>query len=246
MVCPRPNETYPALWAALVLSVGAFCGCNAQKAESDKVESSLQQPADDATQLVARVAPTAGYVDDGACQPCHQDLFASYQSMGMARSFYPATPEDVVEDFEDNHYYHAPSRQHFEMLLKEDGIYQRRYVLNQRGEKEDLLEIKADAIIGSGNHVRCYVYRTPSGEMFQMPLAWYTESRQWRMNPGYDRPDHVGFSRKINRECMFCHNAYPTGTEFGSDEHWYPNVFPDVLPHGIGCQRCHGPGASQV
>lgn len=45
---------------------------------------------------------------------------------------------------------------------------------------------------------------------------------------------------------MFCHNAYPVNAEPGSDRHWEPYVFPKELPHGIGCQRCHGPGKQHV
>jgi hypothetical protein len=28
------------------------------------------------------------------------------------------------------------------------------------------------------------------------------------MNPGYDRPDHKDFRRKIGYDCTFCHNGY--------------------------------------
>ncbi|MCR9293892.1 MAG: tetratricopeptide repeat protein [bacterium] len=164
----------------------------------------------------------------------------------MARSFYPASTDNVIEDFENNHYYHAPSGQHFEMRLKEDGIYQVRYQLDDQGQRRRELEVRADYVIGSGNHIRSYVYRTPAGEMFQMPLAWYSQTREWAMNPGYDIPNHLGFDRKITRECMFCHNAYPLDIPAGSDDYWQPHVFPNNLPHGIGCQRCHGPGAEHI
>lgn len=65
------------------------------------------------------------------------------------------------------------------------------------------------------------------------------------MNPGYDQPEHLGFDRKITRECMFCHNAYPTVQPF-SDTYWQPHIFSETLPHGIGCQRCHGPGQQHI
>jgi len=65
------------------------------------------------------------------------------------------------------------------------------------------------------------------------------------MNPGYDRPDHSGFSRTANYACMFCHNAVPeipyTNVEPGAEP-----VFGLTLPEGIDCQRCHGPGSRHV
>ena len=41
---------------------------------------------------------------------------------------------------------------------------------------------------------------------------------------------------------MFCHNAYPD-VPAGSDVYTAPHVYPEELPEGLGCQRCHGPGA---
>lgn len=196
--------------------------------------------------LVKGTSPTAGYVPDSQCAPCHQELFDSYQEVGMANSFYPPDEASRIEDFENNHYYHEPSDRHYEMTLEDGEIYQTRYQLDSAGKRINELKIRVDAILGSGNHVRSYLYRTPGGEMFQMPLAWYSKIEKWRMNPGYDRPEHFGFHRKINRECMFCHNAYPLDAPAGSDRHWEPYVFPEQLPHGIGCQRCHGPGQQHI
>lgn len=164
----------------------------------------------------------------------------------MANSFYTPGPDRLIEDFENNHYFHPASNRHYEMTLEDGEIFQSRYQLDETGERINELKLKVDAILGSGNHVRSYLYRTPAGEMFQMPLAWYSKISEWRMNPGYDRAEHFGFHRKINRECMFCHNAYPINAPAGSDRHWEPYIFPKELPHGIGCQRCHGPGKEHV
>ncbi len=44
---------------------------------------------------------------------------------------------------------------------------------------------------------------------------------------------------------MFCHNGYPE-VPVGADLGWAPQSFPDELPEGTGCQRCHGPGAAHT
>jgi predicted CXXCH cytochrome family protein len=64
------------------------------------------------------------------------------------------------------------------------------------------------------------------------------------MSPGYDRPDHQGVTRTVHQECMFCHNAYPDAPAGGGGG--LPHTYPAELPEGIGCQRCHGPGADHV
>ena len=68
------------------------------------------------------------------------------------------------------------------------------------------------------------------------------------MAPGYDRPDHEGITRRVRRECLFCHNAAPTSDSVAArwDERVAPQTWPVELPHGIGCQRCHGPGSDHV
>jgi predicted CXXCH cytochrome family protein len=81
--------------------------------------------------------------------------------------------------------------------------------------------------------------------MYQLPIAWYTQEHAWGMAPGYDRADNDGVTRPVRRECLFCHNAYPD-VPAGSDAHWTPQRFPEALPEGTGCQRCHGPGAEHV
>ncbi len=182
-----------------------------------------------------------GYVEDRACGSCHPDLFESYQKVAMARSFYRPRPENLVEDFESG-YYHEPSRRHYRMIRRDDGLVMKRHQLDAAGEPIHEVEVKIDWILGSGNHSRTYLYRTPGGELYQLPLAWYSRTRSWGMAPGFDRADHLGLLRIVRRECMFCHNAYPD-VAAGSDVHDAPDVFPEELPEGLGCQRCHGPGA---
>jgi predicted CXXCH cytochrome family protein len=180
-----------------------------------------------------------GYVDDRACATCHTDLSRTYQEKGMARSFFRPRQETDIEDFSAPPFFHAASGQSFQIVRSGDRLVFRRW------QKDHVFETKVDWILGSGGHSRTYLYRTPGGEMFQLPLAWYSQTRKWGMAPGYDRPDHDGILRQVRRECLFCHNAYPE-VPAGSDAHNAPHLFPESLPEGIGCQRCHGPGAEHI
>ena len=98
--------------------------------------------------------------------------------------------------------------------------------------------------IGSGNHARTFLHRSPDGRLLQMPVSWYAErGGYWAMSPGYDRPAHLDFRRVIDAGCMSCHNGYPrTPVE---DDGAGPK-FGEALPEGIDCQRCHGPGQAHV
>ncbi|HEX6084714.1 MAG TPA: tetratricopeptide repeat protein [Thermoanaerobaculia bacterium] len=187
----------------------------------------------------------SGYINDAACADCHADRAKTYQHVGMGKSFYAARGSQVIEDFHAPPFFHAPSNQYFEMRRRGADVVFRRWQLAADGAPIHVHERVVDWIVGSGNHARTYLYRVPSGEMFQLPLTWYSQTREWQMSPGYDRADHEGVNRRVRHECLFCHNAYPAA-EPEPLSYWRDQSFPAQLPQGIGCQRCHGPGAEHA
>jgi tetratricopeptide (TPR) repeat protein len=193
--------------------------------------------------VTAGAAP--GYVDEAACALCHPALAESYRKKGMARAFSRPQPETDIEDFTAPAFVHAPSRQHLEIRRRGGRLVFRRWQLDAEGRPINTFEREVDWILGSGDHARTYLYRTEGGELYQFPLAWYSQTRSWGMAPGFDRPDHEGVLRRVRRECVFCHTSYPD-VPAGADASGAPQVFPAALPEGIGCQRCHGPGAEHV
>ena len=187
-----------------------------------------------------------GYVDDSACAKCHPALAASYSQVAMSKAFYRPRADRFIEDFDAPPYYHAKSDQYFEMRRVGDRLVFRRYKLTADGAPIHVFETNVDWILGSGNHARTYIYRTPGGELFQLPISWYTATREWRMAPGYDRADHDGATRRVRHECMYCHNAYPDNVPADGQSYWRSQWFPPELPEGLGCQRCHGPGGNHI
>ena len=189
----------------------------------------------------------AKYVADTQCAPCHQEIYDSYQKVAMAKSFYDFDDQNTVESFDENenHFFHPPSGNHYEMNVVGGQLEMKRFKLRDDGTRYAEFQTQAGYVVGSGNHVRTYLTRNEMGELYQLPVVWYSQEKKWAMAPGYDRPDHLDFGRQITRQCMFCHNAYP---EFaaGSDHFGQPHLFPKQLPQGIGCQRCHGPGSEHV
>src|SRR5882672_8879262 len=114
--------------------------------------------------------------------------------------------------------------------------------LLRREQAANVVERNIDYWFGSGSHARSYISRTVSGDLIELPLTWYSENGgHWGMSPAYDFAQHAGFSRKITYRCMFCHNGYPEIAP-GADRWENATRWPDRLPDGIDCQRCHGPG----
>lgn len=195
--------------------------------------------------LRASEGAAAGYVDDKGCRRCHPVKFDSFQQVGMSQSMRRPDAEVMIEDFENNHYFHAPSERHYEMHWDGELLRFERYQLTEEGRRINSFETRVEWIVGSGNKARSYLYRTAGGELFQLPIGWYSQTGAWGMSPGFEFEDHLGLNRIVRRECLFCHNAYPEvaeGSDMGGQEH----LFPEELPEGIGCQRCHGPGADHI
>ena len=196
-------------------------------------------------------APVAGvnvyvYNDSTRCATCHRAIAESYARTGMARSFFAPTAANTIEDYAGKStYYHALSDSHYVMTVRDGRYFQQRFQLDASGNRINVEEESIDYVMGSGNHARSYLHRTPRGMLIELPLGWYPEKRgEWGMVPGSDTA-HPQTRRFISYKCMFCHNGYPeipaANQEPGSDP-----VFLGALPQGIDCQRCHGPGAEHI
>lgn len=187
----------------------------------------------------------AGFVDEASCAFCHTSISETYRDKGMARAFRRPRPENDIENFAAPPFVHAPSGQSFQIARDGGRLVFRRWQMGPDGQPINGFEIGVDWILGSGDHARTYLYRTAGGELYQLPLAWYSQERSWGMAPGFDRPDHDGILRRVRRECVFCHTSYPD-VPAGADAYGAPQSFPAQLPEGVGCQRCHGPAAEHV
>jgi Tfp pilus assembly protein PilF len=178
---------------------------------------------------------------DNPCAVCHPKETAAYERTGMGRSFYK--PTSAIES--EGSFYHPASDTYFTMVRRAEGYFQQQYQLEPGGKRINVSEKRVDYILGSGNHSRTFLHRNPDNTLVQMPLAWYAEKGgTWAMSPGYDRPDHQGFGRKVTYDCMFCHNAYP-GVPDGRKGPRDSPVFTSV-PEGISCSRCHGDGSKHI
>ena len=206
--------------------------------------------ADALSSALVSTSPTAvsqamqsGYVDPAECARCHQDIAETYRKTGMGRSFSTPASANAVEDYAHaNTLDHQPSGLRYTMLERNGESFQRRSQIGFDGKETNVMEERVDYVIGSGNHSRSYLHRAADGQLIELPVSWYSDgSGYWAMSPGYDRKDQDDFRRAIKPECMFCHNGYPSG-----DAGLERSMFPNTLPMGIDCQRCHGPGYAHV
>lgn len=188
----------------------------------------------------------ATYVDPGLCHACHAGVYKTYRETAMAKSFLRLRSENHPEDFTSKTpFFHRASESYFAMSRRDGRLFQRRHQIGFDGRETNVLEKEVHYVIGSGRHARTFVHESDR-KWLELPLAWYSENGgQWGMNPGYDRPDHEGFRRRITYECVFCHNGYPE-VEAAAEASGGDPIFAGKIPEGIDCQRCHGPGSDHV
>jgi predicted CXXCH cytochrome family protein len=186
------------------------------------------------------------YVDPSVCADCHSDISDTYARTAMGRSFSRPTAGNTIGDTKDPAtFYHKASDSYFMMLARDGKFYQRRYQIGFDGKETNSLEKEIHYVMGSGNHARAYLHRSARNTLVELPLGWYEEGGgSWAMSPGYDRPDHAGFTRPVTYGCMFCHNGIPEIPSAANSR--AEPVFDGRVPEGIDCQRCHGPGSNHV
>lgn len=162
----------------------------------------------------------------------------------MGRSWSSAGAADIIEDYSrSNTFHHTKSGFYYTMLRRDGKLFQRRYLLDSDKRPFSIHEEEVSYVVGSGNHARSYLRHHANGVITQLPVTWYSQAKRWGMSPGYDVPDHLDFTRAIPQSCVFCHTAYPLMQPERVDDAHY---FPYSIPGGIGCERCHGPGAAHV
>jgi len=184
-------------------------------------------------------APDAKYVGLESCSNCHLEIATSYRQTGMGRSWYRMTTEVAVESWNENNEFVIPgSGLRYRMSERDGAYYMRQFMTDSRGEEFAADERELVWVIGSNNHARIYVTES-DGRLFQAPICWYEEVSRWGLCPGFEHQQSY-FSRGIDEDCVFCHNARMeplAGERF---------TFRKPYPQGIDCERCHGPGSLHV
>jgi Tfp pilus assembly protein PilF len=181
---------------------------------------------------------SAKYIGMEACKACHIDKYESFIKTGMGQSFGLATKSKSAGDYSHHQaIFDASSNLWYSPQFIGEQLYIKEFRL---GGKDTVYSRNEPIkyIIGSGHHTNSHLIEE-NGYIYQAPLTFYTQTKQWDLPPGFEQGQNSRFSRIIGHECMSCHNSLPTYVE-GSE-----NKFTQV-PTGIGCERCHGPGSIHV
>lgn len=176
------------------------------------------------------------YVGDSACATCHVAETSAYRQHAMAQSFHRWTPAVRVETTLDSAIHHASTGFHYSVIETDGHLYQVEYLPGPNGARLHELRRRIDYVTGSGQVARTY-FTEENGRLFQLPLTWYRR-HGWDFSPGY-QINNARFDRSLPDRCLACHSSYPRPLPFVEGK------YAELRP-GIGCERCHGPGALHV
>jgi len=180
----------------------------------------------------------ARYVGRDACRSCHTETWSTFAHTGMGLSWHPVAGAPVIEDWARKNVVEIPATGLRYRMVRRDGKpFMRQSIADGRGGETAIDERELVWIVGSAHHSRTYLV-TDGDKLFQAPVCWYTKDGVWDLCPGYEFKNDY-FSREISRTCVFCHNAR---MELLPGAH---NAY-RAIPHGIDCERCHGPGERHV
>lgn len=181
----------------------------------------------------------AQYVGMKECKVCHAQIYETFLRTGMGQSWGLATPQKSAANFNPKQalVYDSFSNFYYKPFWKNDSLYIQEFRLAQGDTVHSRTE-RVDYIVGSGQHTNSHLVNT-NGYLHQAPITFYTQKGKWDMAPGFEHGHNTRFERKIEAECITCHNGYPTMVEGSLNKY-------AQIPLGIDCERCHGPGSIHV
>lgn len=183
--------------------------------------------------------PPTAYAGDAACAQCHRKESEFYEQTPHARDSAVASAKTIVGSFSPGHnVLHV--NPHLIVAMTEDhgSFYQSAIDITDPNHPTGEVQ-RFDIVIGSGRHGQTYLY-WQGDQLYELPVSYWTWTHDWIISPGMPAGE-VHFERAVVPRCLECHGSYFT---------WNPpppnRYVKDSLVLGIGCERCHGPGAEHV
>lgn len=216
---------------ALILAI-VFAGCARRRTLP------TAEIADPPSTAETSTVSSDGYVSDDRCVECHEEISASYAGHSMGRSLQPVDeqfqlPTGAQPEFEADGF-------RYSMVRDQGTWYHRQSRLTQDGSEMAVIQAKVSYVVGSGNH-GCSFLVDRDGYLFMSPMTWYPDEKLWQLSPGYETRNSQ-FNRPVVEICLYCHSNRALH-QANTLNHYEEPVF---RGHAIGCQRCHGPGASHI
>ncbi len=212
-----------------------------QEGEKDKALLSLKDAGSfrDEHPLVPEPSP---FVGSSRCAECHSAIFQSQQRSRHANTFFRvselgdlALPPESYPDPGEAKVTHTIRRMGSQQLEQETRV------------ENEVYSAVVQYAFGSGDRGLTLVGRGKKGGAFELRLSHYRigTGALWDVTTGQDAhpsesAKYLGksLSEDVVRRCLACHVTTAQAILAGSG--------PGAADHGIGCEKCHGPGENHI
>jgi tetratricopeptide (TPR) repeat protein len=207
------------------------------KADESRAELEASRPY--GSQDPLRSEP-AQFVGAARCEACHSQEFQSQQNSNHARSISARSgltalpwPEGALIDGDNPRVSHSVRRAKDTMEVTTSA-------------EDRTFAALIDYALGSNHQGRSFVGKDREGQAWELRISQYPSPPTWSRtseHPVEPRSPDGYLGRRISdesvRRCVHCH-----ATNFRAVQ--FPDVRPEASDHGIGCERCHGPGGHHL
>jgi len=189
--------------------------------------------------------PKVAYTGTQSCSGsrCHDEICRNYPQTPMGHSMAPANTAAELEKVPKLITVYNPKvDRYFEVFRKGPELYQSEYQIDENEQTVFKATYRLDYVVGGSHTGFTYLFRRGQW-LFEAPLSYYSETKQWEPSPGYGKAD-IGFTRPISVDCLACHNGQPEPVPRRTGMYQDPPFRFGEL--AIGCECCHGPGQLHV
>jgi hypothetical protein len=166
------------------------------------------------------------------CRTCHKAITDSFMRTAHFLDSRPADSTTIKGSFAEGENRYKYNQFMEVIMYKDEGKYMQAALVN------GMLTTSApfDVVIGSGRNGQTYLTWVDN-QLFQLPISYYTPSKQWCNSPGF--PNYYFFGRQVPANCLECHTTNTNVLSHETNEYDRSSII-----YGITCERCH-PGAAQ-
>jgi predicted CXXCH cytochrome family protein len=178
--------------------------------------------------------PPSPYVGNQACARCHASIYESYTRTPMAHASGPA-----IENLKPADFVHPKSGVHYRIYTEGEKVW-----LSFQRPGDPAVNDKRQLLyfIGSGHRGRSYLFAVDDF-FFESPVNWYADRKVWDMAPAYGNAREIPMNLPAYASCLQCHTSGMQPPLKGTENKYSSPLF---TQNGVGCERCHGPGAAHI
>lgn len=203
------------------------------------------RPRPSTTRLPLPAPRPTGYVGSAACTACHADVAKRYQSHPMSHSLSPVLAGPIVEDYQHGTEFSPSRSQSYRVEQQGDRVLHHELGHDRKGDVVYDQAVEVHYALGSGRRGRSYLI-FQDGNLLVSPVSWYSQNKRWDLSPGYQAGAHQRFERIATARCLECHAGRLAYEGPATTDLVQSFQDPPFQEHGIGCERCHGPGQDHI